>query len=643
MKFLHPINLVKNELQNARIQNLASDPGSPVVGQIYFNTVDQELKVYTSSGWDVIGKEYQLQDDILKASINGNDLKYAPYDAKITGEGTENDIHFYLGTTAPAGTTRLNLNANLFATRFNDLQLALNNQGFVITGGSAGDKSLTFNNSGSWTGNLALNAWTNTELRMYKNLIIGSTTTGSGSITLLTNQNESPTLRIGATGTANTLPIFDANAALTSLANGTVGQSLRIVDIGAGVLAPRWTTGGSVDQTLVLSFDGGETEGTDLYTYDGSTQKTIDFISGNLITLAKSNNTITVNHDALAAAYATTADTATTLANIEILNSLTVDSYGHVSAAKFRKLVAGTDLTITATSNGNITFAHKTFSTTPATSNASPGFGGTATVIDTLTIDNGHVTGYNTKTITFPTETQLSLVDNGTGTWITGLSLSNHQVTVSRSNTTTAKITVGELLVSKETGVSSGDVVIQGNLTVLGTTTEIHTEELKVKDNIITLNDGATGPALDAGIEVDRGDEDPKYQFLFSEANGDFRIGEEGDLQPVLTRDEVANLEDGDILIWDDTNNRAVGKTFDELNLPNKYAANLTIATGQTYTITHNLNTTDVIVSLKDITSGSSSENEIIYADVKTTAANTITVGFGEINGITTIRVTVIG
>jgi hypothetical protein len=50
MKFLHPINLVKNELQNARIQNLASDPANPVVGQIYFNTGDQELKVYASSG-----------------------------------------------------------------------------------------------------------------------------------------------------------------------------------------------------------------------------------------------------------------------------------------------------------------------------------------------------------------------------------------------------------------------------------------------------------------------------------------------------------------------------------------------------------------------------------------------------------------
>jgi hypothetical protein len=45
MKFLHPINLVQNELQNAVIQNLATPPQTPKIGQIYFNTVSSELKV----------------------------------------------------------------------------------------------------------------------------------------------------------------------------------------------------------------------------------------------------------------------------------------------------------------------------------------------------------------------------------------------------------------------------------------------------------------------------------------------------------------------------------------------------------------------------------------------------------------------
>jgi hypothetical protein len=52
-KFLTPIDLNKNELQNATIQNLASDPASPATGQIYFNT-GGSLKVYNGASWQVI-------------------------------------------------------------------------------------------------------------------------------------------------------------------------------------------------------------------------------------------------------------------------------------------------------------------------------------------------------------------------------------------------------------------------------------------------------------------------------------------------------------------------------------------------------------------------------------------------------------
>lgn len=46
MKYLSNINLLQNELQNARIQNLATNPANPVKGQIYFNTVSNELVIY---------------------------------------------------------------------------------------------------------------------------------------------------------------------------------------------------------------------------------------------------------------------------------------------------------------------------------------------------------------------------------------------------------------------------------------------------------------------------------------------------------------------------------------------------------------------------------------------------------------------
>jgi hypothetical protein len=72
------------------------------------------------------------------------------------------------------------------------------------------------------------------------------------------------------------------------------------------------------------------------------------------------------------------------------------------------------------------------------------------------------------------------------------------------------------------------NVVIDGDLTVSGTTVTVNAETLLIEDNIIVLNTGATGsPSLNAGIEVERGTS-TNVQIRWNESTDKWQFSNDG-------------------------------------------------------------------------------------------------------------------
>ena len=127
-----------------------------------------------------------------------------------------------------------------------------------------------------------------------------------------------------------------------------------------------------------------------------------------------------------------------------------------------------------------------------------------------------------------------------------GSSLSNITLT---GSTITNTITNGDLTIDAN---GTGKVVIEGDLVVNGTNTQIETSQLTVEDNFLELNsNNSSGADIDAGFYVNRGSSDAAY-FFWDEGTDKFRAGTAGtsDSSAVslnATATIVANFE-GDTL-----------------------------------------------------------------------------------------------
>lgn len=87
-KWFNGLNLQQNQLENAVIQNLASDPSSGKAGQIYYNTTDNGYRYYNGTAW------VSISADAIKSIVAGNGL---------TSSTSGNAVTLTLGTPSTSG------------------------------------------------------------------------------------------------------------------------------------------------------------------------------------------------------------------------------------------------------------------------------------------------------------------------------------------------------------------------------------------------------------------------------------------------------------------------------------------------------------------------------------------------------------
>jgi hypothetical protein len=118
-KFLTNIDLNINELRNGVIHNLATDPGTGVAGQLYFNTVDNTLKVYTGTTWEAVGSTEFIGDTVSELLDAGYGIELTYNDEAntltvsntgvVSLEGTSNEVV----VSASSGSVVLSLPDNI--------------------------------------------------------------------------------------------------------------------------------------------------------------------------------------------------------------------------------------------------------------------------------------------------------------------------------------------------------------------------------------------------------------------------------------------------------------------------------------------------------------------------------------------------
>lgn len=177
------------------------------------------------------------------------------------------------------------------------------------------------------------------------------------------------------------------------------------------------------------------------------------------------------------------------------------------------------------------------------------------------------------------------------------------------------KASAGELQVRDNLDTAFGDLRIK-NLYVEGTQTIVHSTEVNIGDNNIVLNANITESSLnsDGGISIKR------------LANDN------------ITRKDAVLEYNVSTNRWQTTFGDVSGALI-TLPLTNKFTTMIGNGVDTTFTVTHNLNTKDVVVTIRE-TGG---DYEVVYTDVQITNENYIDVLFAAAPNAAQYTVTIVG
>lgn len=125
-------------------------------------------------------------------------------------------------------------------------------------------------------------------------------------------------------------------------------------------------------------------------------------------------------------------------------------------------------------------------------------------------------------------------------------------------------VRTGSTALTGDVGIT-GDLQVNGDIVQQGSAYETHAEKVFTTNDYITMRDGAVAalaPGDYSGFQVKKYDGTNDGRLVI-DRDGVARVGDVGDEQPLMTRDESADMTDGNLIEWDATNNKAVDSGID--------------------------------------------------------------------------------